>query len=182
VSRLSKRPVKNLAAIGSVILLFAVSLLIIALTFYVVFGGSKESNAIAKNKYQAVFLNNGQVYFGHIKSINRAVVDLKDIYYLQTSNSESGASSTPSNVSLVKLGCELHAPNDQMLINKEQVIFWENITDESQVVKAIKEYQAKGNKDCSTQSQQSTEQAPSSSTNTTTPTTSTGTTGTTRKP
>jgi hypothetical protein len=136
-----------------------------------------------KDKYQAVFLNNGQVYFGHINSISNQTLDLRNIYYLQTSASSTAAATTTttssSNVSLVKLGCELHAPYDQMLINDTQVIFWENIQDSSQVVKAITAYQkANTTQSCTTQSQNSTDQAPSTvspaaATSTTTPSTTT---------
>jgi hypothetical protein len=37
----------------------------------------------------------------------------------------------------VKLGCELHAPFDQMVINRDQVTFWENLQDDGQVAKAV---------------------------------------------
>src|SRR5690606_23717402 len=33
--------------------------------------------------YSAVFLTNGQVYFGKIYTSNTRIVDLRDIYYLQ---------------------------------------------------------------------------------------------------
>ncbi len=38
------------------------------------------------NKLQAVFLNTGQVYFGHIKSLNDKYFVVTNIYYLQATN------------------------------------------------------------------------------------------------
>lgn len=148
---------------SSVILLFAIAIIILAIAALTFFGGNSESHLVKKGKYQAVFLNNGQVYFGNIQDLNNKFINLDNIYYLQTnsSNSSTTSSSSNSNVSLVKLGCELHAPFDQMVINRDQVLFWENLQDGGQVVKAIKQYQQNNPKGqtCSTSSQNSTQQA-----------------------
>lgn len=99
-----------------------------------------ESKYVETNKLQAVFLNTGQVYFGHIKSLNDKYFVLTDIYYLQTTGNNSSSTSA-SNVTLVKLGCELHEPYDQMVINSDQVTFWENLQDGGQVAKAVSTFQ-----------------------------------------
>jgi hypothetical protein len=100
--------------------------------------------------YQAVFLTNGQVYFGKITSSTGDYVTLKDIYYLQVTqpplqgSAEQGqpAAQQQPQISLVKLGNELHGPVDEMHISKAQLLFYEDIKEEGQVVKAIKDYQA----------------------------------------
>lgn len=125
---------------GSSALFVVVVLLIIAVLVSLGFGGPKaESSYVDSNKLQAVFLNTGQVYFGNIKSLNGKYVVLDNIYYLQTSgsNDTNSTANTNTNVSLVKLGCELHSPYDQMLINRDQVTFWENLQDSGQVAKAV---------------------------------------------
>ena len=105
-----------------------------------------EYGRVDHSKNQAVFLTNDQVYFGKITDINDDVIVMKDIYYLQkgaeqTSDSKEAAAPTAqSNMSLAKLGNELHAPEDRMQINKDQVLFWENLKDDGKVSKAIKEY------------------------------------------
>ena len=53
------------------------------------------------------------------------------------------AANANTSVSLVKLGCELHSPFDQMVINRSQVTFWENLQDSGQVAKAVKSFQDK---------------------------------------
>lgn len=105
-----------------------------------------ESDFVETSKLQAVFLNTGQVYFGNIKDLNNKYIRLTNIYYLQTSGSGTEATATTSNnsnVSLVKLGCELHEPYDLMVINREQVTFWENLGDNGQVAKAVKTFEDK---------------------------------------
>jgi hypothetical protein len=100
--------------------------------------------------YQAVFLTNGQVYFGKMSHPDSDYPTLTDIYYLQVvqqpglQGSGQGASSTAAQqqISLVKLGNELHGPVDEMHIAKGQILFYEDMKTDSQVVKAIEAYKA----------------------------------------
>ncbi len=138
----------ELFRIFTVILVVAIVILIGAVIAVIV---SSNDNVKAEDKYvdtgklQAVFLNTGQVYFGHIKSLNSKYFVVTDIYYLQSTNSGSSSSASSansaSNVTLVKLGCELHEPYDQMVINSDQVTFWENLQDNGQVAKAVAAFQ-----------------------------------------
>lgn len=91
---------------------------------------------INKSGFQAVFLTSGQVYFGKITGISETQITLENIYYLRV-NSNPNA----TDQSLVKLGCELHGPEDIMNIERKNVQFWENQKDDSQVTKAIVEYE-----------------------------------------
>lgn len=151
---------------GSFILLIAITIIILAIAGLTFLSGNNQAAAVRKDNFQAVFLNNGQVYFGNIKKLGGESVDLRNIYYLQTANANGQEADSSTNVSLVKLGCELHAPFDQMLINADQVLFWENLKDDSQVVKAIEQYKKDNpnGQECSQQSQNSTQQAPTNST------------------
>ena len=103
---------------------------------------TSEANYIKTSDMQAVFLNTGQVYFGKIGTLNSSYLTLTNIYYLQTASNGSSTTSANSNVTLVKLGCELHKPYDQMVINRAQVTFWENLDSSGQVGKAVAKYQA----------------------------------------
>lgn len=104
-------------------------------------------NAVNTKEYQALFLTNGQVYFGHLTGVNNGYVKLTDIYYLQVQQQVQPGQSTTSgqqpNVSLAKLGNELHGPEDQMYVSREQVLFWENLKSSGKVTQAIKNYQSK---------------------------------------
>jgi hypothetical protein len=105
-----------------------------------------ENKNINTNEFQAVFLTNGQVYFGKLANLNNKYVTITDVYYLQVQSNSSlqGASSNTSpnsQVSLVKLGNELHGPEDKMFIANGQMLFWENMKGSSKVVQAIDKYQ-----------------------------------------
>ena len=95
-------------------------------------------SALSAEKYQAVFLANGQVYFGRAEKINSRYVRLSDIYYFQAKPENQESEGQLPDVALTKLGSELHGPEDEMLINREQILFIENLRDDSKVVSAIK--------------------------------------------
>jgi hypothetical protein len=151
----------------TVALTVIVAILIIGVIGVIVSGSNvkSEDKYVDSNKLQAVFLNTGQVYFGHIKSLNKQYFVVTDIYYLQATNSNgssasAGANNSSSNVTLVKLGCELHEPYDQMVINSDQVTFWENLQDNGQVAKAVSTFQKQN-----PNGQKCVDQSSSSSTN-----------------
>lgn len=134
---------------ASVALLFSATILVVALLLFLVVGTPKnEANFVENDKYQAVFLNGGQVYFGQVTDLNSEYLRLVDIYYLrvnqQVQPAEDGQTPVPTegDISLVKLGCELHGPKDEMLINRGQLVFWENLKDDGQVSEAIATFRA----------------------------------------
>jgi hypothetical protein len=120
----------------------AVAVMFVAVTWF-------QTPAVSKAQFQAVFLTNGQVYFGHLENATAKNLVLSDIYYLQSTpqNPQQGTSQTDqtsqANLTLVKLGNEIHGPQDKMVIKSDQVLFWENLKDNSKVVTAIKQNQNK---------------------------------------
>jgi hypothetical protein len=127
--------------IGTNALLFIVALLIAAVVWLIYSAApASQSKYVDSTKLQAVFLNTGQVYFGNVASFNKDYLVLTNVYYLQSSTNGSSSSTSNQNVSLVKLGCELHKPYDQMVVNTTQVTFWENLQADGQVAKAVSDY------------------------------------------
>lgn len=128
---------------------------------------NKEASYVDTGKYQAVFLNNGQVYFGNISNLTDKYIDLKNIYYLTQASGGSNSSSSSNDYSLVKLGCQqIHDPTDEMIINRDQVTFWENLNSSGKVVSSIKQFQQQNpsGPNCSQVSNQ-TQASPTSSQN-----------------
>jgi len=123
-------------------------LIIIVVIILAVLGGIyKFTNwnvlGINKSEWQAVFLSNGQVYFGQITKNTKEIVILEDIYYLQVTKSLQPAESNvdqQNELSLVKLGNELHGPEDQMKINRAHILFIESLKGDGKVVRAIQKY------------------------------------------
>jgi hypothetical protein len=127
---------------GAKVMLVVVSILVLAVIGILVISNQQrgEGGYVDSGKYQAVFLTNDQVYFGKVSELNSKYIVLNDIYYLRTQSTDANAQAN-NNVSLVKLGCELHKPYDTMVINRTQVQFWENLQDSGQVATAVKNYQ-----------------------------------------
>lgn len=128
--------------------------IILVIVGLIVFGGlylynSTTSSKINTSKYQAVFLTNGQVYFGKLKIQNGGYMVLSNIYYLQTKtntddkgNVQAAAGEDATNVELVKLGAEIHGPIDEMIINVDQVLFFENLKEDGNLTQSIIKFEA----------------------------------------
>lgn len=126
--------------------------IVVALVITLVISGAaymmlNKNIGIDGSKFQAVFFTNGQVYFGKLQEQNSQYLKLTNIYYLQTKsvadskNPQQTTDQQSSDVQLVKLGSEVHGPTDEMLISRQQVLFFENLKDEGKVAQTIKSYQ-----------------------------------------
>ncbi len=131
------------------VVVLAVIAVVLLLGYYLWQNGGpnwKVPTILSKAPYQALFLTNGQVYFGHASNLNSNYVTLRDVYYLQVSQVlqpvDGRKEPQPQTaINLAKLGnSELHKPKDEMKINRSQIMFIEDMDDESQVVKAIEDY------------------------------------------
>lgn len=123
------------------VIVIVAAAVILGMTYYK--GGNILSvGSSGTSDYQAVFLVNGQVYFGQLSGMNGQFLNLSDVYYLQVNQAlqpADGSAQTPD-ISLVKLGGELHGPTDEMEINRDQILIIEDLKKDSNVVRAIDEY------------------------------------------
>lgn len=114
----------------------------------------------APSGYQAVFLTNGQVYFGKLSGFPGTAPVLADVFYLRPDTAPSPTRTpeprrdpktgqiiptptpTPAGPSftLVKLGEEVHGPTDELRLNSDQILFVEDLRTDSQLMAAIKRY------------------------------------------
>ncbi len=106
------------------------------------FGGVSSvdtDQTVVSGQYQAVFVDNGQVYFGELSTDNEDFYVLTDVFYLQSGGVTIDKT---SNLALVKLGNEAHGPTDRMMINVEHILFIEDMKGDSKVVEAINQYKS----------------------------------------
>jgi len=129
------------------IVLIIAAILAIAIGLFAFTSMNKNgATAIDTSKYQAVFFTNGQVYFGKLSPLSSEYMKLTDIYYLQTKSSDTDAnpqqttSSEENSPQLIKLGNELHGPEDEMILSKDQVLFYENLKADGKVAQSIEQY------------------------------------------
>lgn len=117
------------------LLLVASAALVLVLVFRP--GGTAYSGpaSINSKEYQAVFLSNGQVYFGKLSVPSGNYYYLRHVYYLQSQAVTRGPGGRRQR--LIKLGSEIHGPEDLMIINRDQVLYLENLKPSGQVSRAI---------------------------------------------
>jgi hypothetical protein len=112
-------------------------LLLLTLPFPSLLGcGSGGSDLAFPTEYQAIFLDNGQVFFGKLEKSGPSYLTLRDVFYIKA-QVEQGKKEAKN--LLVKRGLEWHAP-DYMLINTRHVVLIEPVAPESQVAQLIQQY------------------------------------------
>ncbi|HUC96447.1 MAG TPA: hypothetical protein VMR16_02150 [Candidatus Saccharimonadales bacterium] len=140
--KVKKNRTKFVAIVVGIILVLAI-IVSAGLFFYRTSVGS----TIETDKYQAVFFTNGQVYFGKLHPLNSDYMKLTDIFYLQaktsSTNPQQTSDQTTTGVDLIKLGNEIHGPEDAMIISKSQILFFENLKNDSKVSSTIIKYEKK---------------------------------------
>jgi hypothetical protein len=92
------------------------------------------SELIDRNGYQAVFLVNGQFFFGKLQEQGDKYFALTDVFYLSV-NEQTGQQ-------LIKRGTELHAPKEPMIIPASEILFIENLRDDGSVATAIRQFRS----------------------------------------
>jgi hypothetical protein len=87
--------------------------------------------ALGRAQYQAVFLANGQTYFGRYYERIGAYAKIEDVYYLQQTTGADASAAAETRI--VRRGNELHEPASRMLIPKSAILFVEDLTDASPI-------------------------------------------------
>lgn len=135
--------------------IFWLALIILALAWLdtsVHFSASIKDERSAVRKWQAVFLNNGQIYFGHFSRSGISYWKLSDAYYIKVTkvpvaqpetkpgekkNETPEPPQEETRTTLVKVTDDLHGPENTMFIPASNILFWQNLRDDSSIVRAI---------------------------------------------
>lgn len=129
---------------GKVVAVIVIAIIIAAVVMFLRKDKISSNTVVDSTKYQAVFVANDQVYFGKVSGENKQYVSLSDVYYLvlkqplqnQKEGEDQNQEQPKPGYSLIKLGKEMHGPTS-MSINRDQILFIENLADDSKVVSAI---------------------------------------------
>lgn len=117
-----------------IIFLAVISIVAVGAASYLFFA---QRNLSAQKGVSAVFLSNGQVYFSELTEKSGQWVVLKKVYYFQNKTDVQ----VKDNMSLVKLGQEIHQPLDGLTLNRDHILFIEQLDPNSRVVKAINDFE-----------------------------------------
>ena len=116
----------RLARVGIAIGVFLLAILIVRVWDFTI-------PRVGAARYQAVFLENGQTWFGHFRDRIGPYAAMDSVYYVQTKASQDP--DVPPTSQLIRRGNELHAPDPQLLIPKTAILFIEDLRDDSPIAK-----------------------------------------------
>lgn len=136
-----------------------VALLIIVVVglgiFWWMKGAGAASINLSSNKYQVVFVSNGQTYYGKLHAFESNYPYLTEVYYLalqpqqefnqgfdEGGNPLPTPTPAPQNFTVYSLVQDLHGPEDKIVFNKSSILFVEELRDDSQVLQAINNIKA----------------------------------------
>lgn len=117
-----------------------------AAVIWFIWSGQRNVEAtIDSDKYQAVFLSNGQVYFGKLSVVNTEYMQLTNVYYLErqltagetAEQADQAATPGDNNFQLLKYSDVLYGSEDMMVISKTDIIRYENLRSDGVVAQAI---------------------------------------------
>ncbi len=136
----------NKGLLWTIVIILAV--LVLGVIGWAIWSNSKNaSTGIDSSKYQAVFMSNGQIYFGKLSDFNDASFKITSIYYPQaqttdeTDTKKTDVQSSQSNIQLFRVTDGVHGPEDQMIITKSQILYYENLKSDSKVTQLIEQNQ-----------------------------------------
>ena len=92
-------------------------------------------------RYQAVFLSNGQTYFGHYIERLGPYAKIENAFYIQQTPAKD--EQTPAESKVVRRGSELHHPTTFVLIPKSAILFTEDLRSDSPVAQFMDKENAK---------------------------------------
>lgn len=89
--------------------------------------------------YWAVTLDTDQVFYGKLKK-GSPYLEIREAFYYQPGI----RAASQGNIRIIKVGTELHGPEDRVMINKSHVVTTQQLTPESKIVQAIDQYLRQG--------------------------------------
>jgi hypothetical protein len=138
------RIVRESGWLPRIITLLIVVIVVVALAIvgWMIWSSQHSNPGIDSNKYQAVAMVDGTNYFGKLTVVNSDYLKLSNVYYLKpqaasTTGTDTTDQSTANNFSLVNFKDVVYGPENVIIIQKSQVLFYENLDPNGKVAQAI---------------------------------------------
>ncbi len=96
-----------------------------------------------EKSWYGVFINNNEAFVGHITAADSQNITMKGIYYLTLEARDASGKPIANPQAdqfkpfIKKLGREVYGPKDQIQINRQNVRYYSELRDDSDVVKGI---------------------------------------------
>lgn len=121
------------------------ALVLVTLQFWLY--GLHYNRIFANDSISAVTLTNGQTYFGRLEKFGPRTIVLFTPFYLQVNASddatveETTATNPEAGLQLKKLSDDFHQPNDYLIVNRDEVLYWQHLNSSSPIIEAMVEYE-----------------------------------------
>jgi len=115
------------------IIIYLVIILLAVVSIYLGYAFGKKIFPFGSEKWQAVQLINGDVYYGKLQTF--PCCKLTEAYFVQTVQEETN--SVPQ---LKPLNSLFFGPGNVMHLQKQQILWWADLSENSQVLKAIQSF------------------------------------------
>lgn len=113
---------------------------VIVLTIELVRLKSRDSPPQFDTTFQAILLDNGQVYYGRLSRLATPYPEMTDVYYIVTTQDQQ--TKQVKHV-LVRRGKELHGPTETFFVRRH-IVMIEPVGPTSEVARLIAQSQAQG--------------------------------------
>ena len=105
--------------------------------------GANGTSASSGEPYFALTLTSGSLFFGHIIKQDNQYITLKDVYYLQRTPPPAGSKKDEGpGLTLVKQENDPYGPKNQLIVNREHLLLYQELRDDSKVVEVIRQQEA----------------------------------------
>lgn len=121
---------------GALLLSAAVVLVgvVLAIMFFL-----PKGERIDADGYQVVHMTSGQTFFGKLQNTSGDYLVLKTPYTAQ--DAKATETDTQAQTTLLKVSQQAYGPQDALSLKSDQVLFWQNLREDSKVTKAIESKQ-----------------------------------------
>lgn len=127
------------------LIVIALAVVVALVAMVIIVMAARPMQRIDTSTYQAVYLVNGQAYFGKLQNTNGQFLVMKTPYTMQEvqtppqPGTEAEATATPeTSTTLIKVSGQVYGPEESIALKSEQVVFWQNLRDDSKVSQALK--------------------------------------------
>ena len=124
---------KTLKFNKKIILYLIIAALVVIFT-YSSYAYGKNIFPFGAKKWQVVQLQSGDLYYGHLRTF--PCCKLTDAYFIQNIQNQTSTTSQ-----LQSLGSLFFGPENIMYFQKNQILWWANLSSDSKILNIIKERQ-----------------------------------------
>jgi hypothetical protein len=96
---------------------------------------------VAKGRWQAVFLSDGRIYFGHLHPASSEFFELTEAYFVQQ---VQGAKGQQAGSQVRPISAQPEGPEDRVMLDRKFILQIENLRTDSEAVKAIEQVRSAG--------------------------------------